>query len=162
MAEDPDNPDDLVALAGYARTLADAVDAVLPGWIVRRGREVLAAQGLTLDAEGEAALSEAAQAARADGMPRLRALLETDIDEQRTNPLAILRSLVGYPTAVLQALGARPVPRDEFAERNFPDDVYDLSPASFADVDPSLHEPGLVWGAAKAHVHLRRHRSPSG
>ena len=23
---------------------------------------------------------------------------------------------------------------------------------------PSLHEPGIVWGAAKAHVHLRRRR----
>jgi hypothetical protein len=150
--------DDLAALAGYARTLADAVDAAIPGWVDRRVREVLAAQGLVLDADGDGALVEAAQAARADGMPRLRALLEADIDEQRTNPLAILRSLVGYPTAVLQASGAQPVPRDEFAARNFPDDPYDLSPASFADVDPSLHEPGLVWGAAKAHVHLRRHR----
>jgi hypothetical protein len=36
--------------------------------------------------------------------------------------------------------------------------VYDLTPASFADVDPALHEPGLVWGAAKAHVHLARRR----
>ena len=43
-------------------------------------------------------------------------------------------------------------------ERAFPDDVYDLAPASFADVDPALHEPGLVWGAAKAHVHLARRR----
>ena len=49
--------------------------------------------------------------------------------------------------------------RDEFAERTFPDDVYDLSPASFADVDPALHEPGLMWGAAKAHVILHRRRS---
>jgi hypothetical protein len=50
------------------------------------------------------------------------------------------------------------VARDEFSERNFPDDTYDLTPASFADVDPSLHEPGLEWGAAKAHVHLARRR----
>jgi hypothetical protein len=50
------------------------------------------------------------------------------------------------------------VARDEFSLRNFPDDVYDLTPASFADVDPELHEPGLLWGAAKAHVHLARRR----
>ena len=49
--------------------------------------------------------------------------------------------------------------RDEVAVRQFPDDVYDLVPASFAEVDPELHEPGLVWGAAKAHVHLARRRS---
>jgi putative CocE/NonD family hydrolase len=42
---------------------------------------------------------------------------------------------------------------------SFPDDAYDLGPASFADIDPSLHEPGLMWGAAKAHVHLARRRA---
>lgn len=150
--------DDLAALAGYAEVLADAAEAAIPRWIVRRAREVLSAQGLALDAAGEAALADAAAQATADGMPRLRALLAADIDDQPTNPLAILRSLVRYPSRVLVEAGARPVPRDEFAERHFPADVYDLMPASFADVDPDLHEPGLVWGAAKAHVHLRRHR----
>ena len=48
--------------------------------------------------------------------------------------------------------------RDAQAERLFPDDDYDLAPASFADIDPSVHEPGLVWGAAKAHVILKRRR----
>jgi hypothetical protein len=157
----PDDPVDRAALAGYARELADAAEGAIPGWVERKVGEVLAAQGLGLDADGQAALAAAAQAARDDGMPRLRALLDADIDEQRTNPLSVLRSLVPHPTAVLRAAGARPVPRDEFAERNFPDDVYDLTPASFADVDPSLHEPGLVWGAAKAHVHLRRRRPPA-
>ena len=38
------------------------------------------------------------------------------------------------------------------------DDVYGLAPASFADVDQSLYEPGLEWGAAKAHAHLTRHK----
>ncbi len=70
----------------------------------------------------------------------------------------MLRSLVPYPTAVLRAAGARPVARDEFAARNFPHDAYDLSPATFADVDPACTSPGLVWGAAKAHVHLARRR----
>ncbi len=41
----------------------------------------------------------------------------------------------------------------------FPDDDYDLTPASFGDLDPALHEPGLVWGAAKAHVFLARRRA---
>ena len=89
-------------------------------------------------------------------MPRIRTLLSMDLDEQATNPLALLRSAVRYPTEVLAAHGVPPVDRDEFAVRAFPDDVYDLSPASFGDVHPDLHEPGLVWGAAKAHVHLQR------
>ena len=41
----------------------------------------------------------------------------------------------------------------------FPDDVYDLAPATFDDVSPDLHDPGLRWGAAKAHVHLKRRRA---
>ena len=102
---------------------------------------------------------------RASGLaPRsareVRHLLSLDVDAQRTNPLSVVRSAVRYPTEVLRSAGVPPVRRDEFAERAFPDDIYDLSPASFADVDPSLHEPGVVWGAAKAHIHLTRHRRP--
>jgi hypothetical protein len=153
-----DDPGDAAALARYASDLADAVDAALPGWIERSVRRVLAAQGIALDAAGEGQLADAVREASAEGGRRVRDLLTTDVDAQSGNPLAAIRSLVGHPTAVLRAAGARPVPRDEFAERSFPDDVYELSPATFADVDPALHEPGLVWGAAKAHVHLARRR----
>ncbi|HZM32292.1 MAG TPA: hypothetical protein VFB77_17470 [Acidimicrobiales bacterium] len=154
----PDDPADAAALAGYADALAGAVDEALPRWVDRSVRGVLAAQGLPVDGEVEAGITSAAAAARDEAMPRLRALLATDIDDQRANPLSVLRSLVPHPTAVLRAAGARPVGRDEFAARNFPGDVYDLTPASFADVDPALHDPGLSWGAAKAHVHLTRRR----
>ena len=162
MQHAPDDPEDLAALAGYADDLVAAVDAVVAGWVERSVRAVLAAQGLVLDASGTERLATAAHAAREEGTARLRQLLAQDIDEQRTNPLSVLRALVRHPTGVLQAAGARPVARDEFTQRNFPDDVYDLTPAAFADVDPALHEPGLLWGAAKAHVHLaRRRRKPS-
>jgi hypothetical protein len=150
-----DDPADAAALAGHAAALAAAVEAAIPGWVDRSVRGVLAAQGLPPD---DAAIATAAAAAKADGAPRVEALLETDVDAQPTNPLSILRSLVPYPTEVLSAAGATPVPRDDFATRTFPDDVYDLTPASFAEVDESLHEPGLVWGAAKAHIHLARRR----
>ena len=144
------------ALAHYATDLADAVDAALPGWVERCVRSVAGAQAVDVD---EAALGAAADAARTDGATRLRALLATDIDRQVGSPLSILRSLVRHPTEVLRAAGAVPVPRDDFAVRNFPDDVYGLSPASFADVDPSLQDPGMAWGAAKAYVHLARRRA---
>jgi hypothetical protein len=51
------------------------------------------------------------------------------------------------------------VERDEFRVRAFPEDVYDLTPASFADVDLSLHEVAMAWGAAKAMAHRERHGS---
>jgi len=97
--------------------------------------------------------------AASDVGPRIHALLALDIDEQRVNPLALVREAVRYPTEVLRAAEVRPVHRDEFAARQFPDDDYDLTPTSFGEIDPDLHEPGLVWGAAKAHVHLSRRRA---
>jgi hypothetical protein len=153
-----DDPDDAARLARYATELADAIERALPGWVEHCVRGVLEAQGIAPDATIAERTAAAARQAVEDGVPRVRALLAADIDDQRGNPLAVVRSLVRHPTGVLRAAGARPVPRDGFAERSFPDDVYDLSPAAFADVDPALHEPGLVWGAAKAHVHLSRRR----
>ena len=91
-------------------------------------------------------------------MPALRALLAVDVGEQPTNPLEIIRRSVVHPTRVLAAAGVPPVERDEQARRLFPDDDYDLVPGAFGDLDPAVHEPGLHWGAAKAHVLLRRRR----
>ncbi|HET6952764.1 MAG TPA: hypothetical protein VFI47_20450 [Acidimicrobiales bacterium] len=157
--DDPlDDPLDAAALARHAGALADALEEALPRWVDRSVRQVLAGQGIAVDGVLAARIADAGRAAAAEGMPRVRRLLAADVDRQPGTPLAIVRSLVPIPTAVLRAAGARPMARDEFSERSFPDDVYDLSPAGFADVDPAVHEPGLVWGAAKAHVHLARRR----
>ena len=153
-----DDPADAEALARYAAALADRIDEAIPGWIERSVRRILADQGIAVDGVAAERIRDAGRAARESGGRRVRDLLATDIDSQAGNPLAVLRSLVPHATAVLASAGARPVARDEFSVRHFPDDVYDLTPASFADVDPALHEPGLVWGAAKAHVHLARRR----
>jgi len=45
------------------------------------------------------------------------------------------------------------------AAEAFPDDPYDLTPGSLADLDPELVHAGISWGAAKAHTVLRRRRS---
>jgi hypothetical protein len=155
----PGPASDDAALAGYARALADGVDWALAGWVARSVERVLHAQGRHPDAATRQRAAAAGDAARAEIVPRLRRLLEADIDDQRTTPLAVIRGAVPHPTGVLRAAGARPVARDDPSRRHFPDDVYDLAPASFADLDPSLREPGLEWGAAKAHVHLRRRRA---
>jgi hypothetical protein len=151
---------DLEALAGYAATLADGIETALPGWVERSVEQVhvvVLARRPPMDVRAEAAL--AGETAQAQIAPRVRTLLALDVDEQRTGPLAILREAVIYPTRVLADAGVPPVERDGFAARQFPDDVYDLAPATFADIDPGLHEVGLVWGAAKAHVHLSRRRA---
>jgi hypothetical protein len=155
-----DDPDDVAALAGYATALADAVEAALPRWLERvvmqRWRDWRGDEAPTVL---RAAAVAAGERVRAELGPAVRELLATDVDQQRTNPLTLVRRAVPHATAVLAEAGVPPVARDADAERLFPDDVYDLTPASFADLDPAAHEPGLEWGAAKAHVILRRRRA---
>ncbi|QXC59129.1 hypothetical protein KSP35_11955 [Aquihabitans sp. G128] len=154
-----DAPGDAAALRGHAEALAGGIVAALGPWVER----VVAERAEQWRPGSGASLRPAAAAAGADAAAEVgaavRELLATDVDEQRTGPLALLRSAVRFPTAVLAGAGLPGVERDEFAERAFPADVYDLAPAAFADLDPDLAELGLVWGAAKAHVVLARRRA---
>jgi hypothetical protein len=154
----PDDPADAAALARYATALADGVDALLPGWVARVVGERFAAAGRSMTDDDRDRTRAAAQRARVEVGDQVRALLARDVDDQPTGPLALLRTAVRHPTGVLAAAGVPEVERDEVARRLHPDDPYDLTPAAFADISPELHEPGLVWGAAKAHVVLARRR----
>jgi hypothetical protein len=136
------------ALAQQGVALADAIEEALPRW----GRRVVVERGGPAE-EGEAA----GRAAAVELVPKLRALLGADVDDQRANPLSIVRRAVPWAAAVLRQAGVAPVARDHVARAQFPDDDYDLTPMSFADVDPSLHELGILWGALKARAHLQRH-----
>jgi len=145
----------MVGIDEHATALAEAIEAALPVWVERSVRSRLAAAGTS--GQVTEATAEAGRRAAAEVGGAVRRLLAVDVDEQPTTPLALLRGAVRYPTEVLRAAGVPPARRDRVQEQLFPDDVYDLSPASFADVDPSLFEPGLRWGAAKAFVHKQRH-----
>jgi hypothetical protein len=138
------------ALAQHGAALADAILAALPAWSSR----AVATHRPELAEAGGAAGDEAAAALG----PPLRALLAADVDQQRTNPLALAREAVAWPTAVLREAGVPPVERDDHDRSHFPDDVYGLTPMSFAELDPALHEPGILWGAIKARAHLLRHQ----
>ena len=122
----------------FARSLADAIEHAVPGWAAR----VLEPHGV--DA------APVATAMLRDLMPALTAA--------QANPLHLLRSVaVPHLTAALRDAGVPPVARDEFSIERFPDDVYDLSPATWSDVDESLVDPGIAWGAAKAFAHKQAH-----
>ena len=138
--------------------LASAVDAAIGPWVERSVARIMVAYG------GRGARrrwpptpGRPAPRRPAEVGAELRRLLALDAERQPTNPLSILRAAVRYPTAVLRRAGVPPVVRDEFRERAFPDDVYDLAPATWRDVDESLHEPGIIWGAWKAKTVLDRH-----
>lgn len=154
---------DAVDVAAYGAELADGIEAALPGWVERSvARIVTEWPGSVPPNVGSNAEKVGRLAAQRVG-PEVRALLALDVDEQRTTPLAIVRQrAVPFPTDVLAAAGVPPVARDQAAMELFPKDIYDLVPASFADLDPDLAEVGLRWGAAKAFEHMRRHRRPDG
>ncbi|MDA3038681.1 MAG: hypothetical protein O3C27_03970 [Actinomycetota bacterium] len=99
---------------------------------------------------------QAGRAAAAHVGPRLEQLLSADIGRQRTNPLALLREATPFATDVLRSVGVPPAVRDEHARAMHPDDHYDVSPGAFSDFGEAAHEAGLLWGAAKAHLHLRQ------
>ncbi len=145
------------ALEDHARALADGIEAALPTWVVRCVHEIMQAWAGDMPPAVAEAAEAAGRQAGAEITPAVRALLLSDIDEQRTTPMALVRTAVRYPTAVLRDAGVPAVERDRFDEEAFPGDVYDLTPASFADIDPALAEPGIAWGAAKAFEHKRRH-----
>jgi len=146
-----------VELEERARALADGICAALSGWVERSVERLLIAYRAEADPAVMAEATEAAARAVAAIGPRVRALLDADIDVQRANPLSLLREAVVYPTEVLRRAGVPPIERDAFAEEQFPEDDYDLTPTSFADINPGLQELGLAWGAAKAWEHRRRH-----
>jgi hypothetical protein len=142
------------SLEEHALALADAIDAVLPKWVDRSVRRRLSPLP-----PGVATLAkEAGARAVADVGGPVRELLLRDVDDQKGNPLALLRRAVRFPTEVLRTAGAPIVERDKFSRERFPDDDYDLTPANWSDVDPTLVELGITWGAAKAFVHKNRHR----
>jgi hypothetical protein len=144
------------ALDEYAQALASGIDEALPGWVMRSVERIMRAWAGDVPTDVVRAAERAAHHAQVETGAAMRALLAADIDDQHSTPLTLLRQAVKYPTEVLRQAGVPPVERDRFAEQAFPDDVYDLSPATWSDVDPRLTAPGINWGAAKAFEHKRR------
>lgn len=147
--------DDEQALEGHATTLARLLSEAIPGWV----RSAIAQRVLVESPETTAMVDQAAEQARAELEPELRALLALDIDEQTTTPLTVARGATVHVNAVLESLGVPPAQRDEHARQLHPGDVYDLTPGGFVDFGDDVQTAGLTWGAAKAHVHKQRRRS---
>jgi hypothetical protein len=140
----------------HATRLSDAMVEALPGWIERSVLDRVASAGGPVDERARAAAADAGRRALDQVGPALRDLLGRDPDEQSTTPMTVARQAIGPAGDALRALGVPPVERDEFRRERFPYDPYDLTPSTFADIDPSLAEVGITWGAAKAYVHLQR------
>ena len=149
--------DDDAQLLEHGLAFAVAITAALPAWVERCVAQRCDEAGVPEDDQLRAAARRAGAECATEVGRTVTELLTTDPDGQESTPLTLLRKAVAYPTGVLAAAGVPPVERDDFSRRSFPEDPYDLSPATVADVDPSLHDLAMTWGAARAWVHRRRH-----
>ncbi|MDA2972363.1 MAG: hypothetical protein O3B19_09355 [Actinomycetota bacterium] len=142
----------------YSERLLRTMESTANTWLRSSFDRVVADQGL--HDQVDAGRREAAiEAARSWLVSELGRLLEAEAWEQRRNPLDLVRECTGRVSDELAAIGARPVARDEFQERSFPADVFDLCPATWADVHPDLHDVGLEWGAWKAAAIISHRRT---
>jgi hypothetical protein len=146
-------------LEPYSQALFDAVVDAVPVWITRRLHEI--AQ-LAPSGDKGAVTSEAAHVAEQTQRfvrEHLHQLLSQDVDEQRSNPLHILRRANAAATAVLQSADIPQVHRDEFDKSALPDDVYAIGPHTWRDLSEDVHEAGITWGAWKAATVIQRRRA---
>lgn len=139
--------------------LITAIEGVVEEWLLRIAVERFRAHRGEVDSRFHVDAAAAARDGARWTIERLRSTLEVDVDAQRINPLQVLREAVRFPTGVLHEAGVPPIVRDEYDERINPDDVYGIGPAHWNDIDESLTEPGIVWGAAKASTVLQRRRA---
>jgi hypothetical protein len=131
-------------LRQHGAELADAVVAAVPGWVDR-----------LLGTSGSAAGRDAASELDAP----LHELLAADVDAQRINPLALVRAVATpHASPALRAAGVEAPRRSAFDVEHFPEDPYGLGPMTWRDIDESLHDLGILWGAVKAAAHRERHR----
>ncbi len=154
-----DGEEPVIDIAAVAQEFHRTVVEATPSWVRRCVIEVTTSQRIEMPDDFDDMMDQAsARAARFIDV-RLGALLDTDIDRQQSTPLAVIREAVRFPVEVLHQLGASQVHRLDMERWAFPNDPFGLTPANLADLDQSVHQAGLIWGATKAGLHLQRRRA---
>lgn len=146
-------------LEPYPKALWDAVMDAIPTWLSARITEIV--RDLPIDDRNRvlSSLDDIVGHTQESIRHELHQLLLQDVDEQRQNPLQVLRNSTKYATNILNLCGIDPVARDDFDVRAMPDDVYALGPLTWRDLSEDVHEAGINWGAWKAATVLHRRRS---
>lgn len=139
-----------------SRRLVEGVERLGAAWMLSEAMRVVDAWG-RFDPEErtrlEARLAIAARTAAGRVVSELVDLFALDVREQRTTPLAVIRTIVREPTGELEQSGIPAVERDPFEVRTLPGDLYGLAPKDLAVLgDPDLAAVHVIWGVAKAEV----------
>ena len=162
----PDETNARVLLDDASAAIVEGVERCLASWVEQSVTTMLTLWGQASGDASERAKRSAAElgpmvAERVAG--ELRVLFGADPAQQHGTPLEIVRGAYREPTEILRAAGVAAIVRDEFAERQWPDDIYGLVPANLGDLgDPELAPLHLAWGLAKAKVMRARVLPPQG
>ncbi len=154
----PSLDDDLKAYHAHGQSLVESARMALPKWctsvVLQRVGDLTADERAELDS----VITDVTTTAEAS----LQVLVAADPDEPLSGPLDRLRSATPPLHDLLDRLGATPPVRDAMDTQLQPNDRHAIGPMAFADLGPAVHEAGIRWGAAKAHMHLRRRREATG
>jgi len=149
----------VASLDQYPRDLYDAVVAAIPSWVSRRMLEIASHGGVSAGADFMASVEEVVRETSQQISGDLLALLSTDVDKQRFNPLQVIREANVFANRALDAAGV-PLPhRDEFDAQVMPLDTYAFGPLTWRDLSDEVHDAGISWGAWKAATVLTRRRA---
>lgn len=140
------------ALEQYPAALFDAVAACYDEWLTRSIQD--RAHGAIAQEKIKEIVDESSRTA----LENLYEFLSVDVDQQRTNPLHILRQSTRLANELLSAAAIVPPVRDEFETSAMPHDVYRIGPLTWRDLGEEVHEAGITWGAWKAATVLSRRR----
>jgi hypothetical protein len=151
LAYEMENSDVNEELSPYASELLNAVLLSIPRWLT--SRLSLVAPGVVIDRE--AIIASTTEFVR----EKLSELLRIDVDDQRANPLHILRQSTIFATTALSEAGIEPAHRDDFDRQSMPNDIYALGPLTWRDLSEDVHDAGITWGAWKAATVLIRRRA---
>lgn len=147
-------------MSPYPAELLAAVESSVVGWLRAAAEDARQRSGLSHESDDE--LDAVVDRVALDVVRRLRDLLSADVEDQRMNPLQVIRVATGDLTAHLWSVGCTPVRRDEFDVAAMPDDLFGIGPATWRDLGERVHEAGIAWGAWKAATIISRHRESGG
>ncbi len=135
----------------YGQVLCAAISEAIRPWL---NSQVLSRVKM-LDDE----LDEAMEHAAVRVEKSIAELAAADVDAPLSGPLERIRQGVEPLNAVLDQRGVEPPRRNAMDQQMRPDDRHELGPMTFRDLGDAVHDAGIGWGAAKAHLHLQRRRS---
>jgi len=127
---------------GTNERLMAAVVEAFPPYVRERLNELEVVAGSTVDCAIAAGVEELERT--------LGDLLTRPESDQARSPLELVRAATRPVTAALADLGLRPPSRDPFLTETYPEDVYDLYPASSQSLGEEVWRLHLDWGKAKA------------